>query len=74
MCFSTISSYEFFLTFTCNQAECFGVSIIKSWIDGGKWQANLKNFKNLKSFEKEDIKTALDYFAAFLFVKAMDRN
>ena len=28
---------DLFLTFTCNQAEHFGISVIKKWIDGNEW-------------------------------------
>ena len=35
---------DFFLTFTCNQSEHFGLLNIKRWLDGSSWENYFPNF------------------------------
>ena len=48
---------DYFLTYTCNQAEHFGVCNIKNWVDSGSWSKYYPtmNFDNLADFEKQEI-------------------
>ena len=46
---------SFFLTFTCNQAENFGVAPVKNWVDSSNWHENYPGFDKLKDYEKEEV-------------------
>lgn len=42
---------DYFLTFTCNQKEHFGMSKIKRWIYGNEWERYFPKFENLSDDE-----------------------
>ena len=46
---------DFFLTFTCNQREHFGMSHIKRWIDDSLWERNYPCFESFPIAEKAEI-------------------
>ena len=57
---------DFFLTFTCNQREHFGMKYIKRWIDGNLWEQNLHEFVNCTDEEKDEVRKGLKQSAAGL--------
>lgn len=59
----------FFLTFTVNQLEHFGVREIKRWIDGSKWKQFYDNFNDLSYEEKEEVKNGLEQAAAPILLR-----
>ncbi len=43
---------DFFLTFTCNQNDHFGMKFIKRWIDNDEWQKHFTLFDSYSHDEK----------------------
>ena len=41
---------DYFLTFTCNQREHFGMSHIKRWIDGHSWECHFPEFNSFTDY------------------------
>ncbi|MGB0405008.1 MAG: hypothetical protein ACPGDB_02325, partial [Fusobacterium sp.] len=51
---------HFFLTFTVNQLEHFGVKMIKKWVDGKDWNLFFKNKTNLTEYEFKNLQKSMD--------------
>ena len=60
---------HFFLTFTCNQAEHFGIAPIKGWLDGNKWKKYFPNYDFLSLDEQVEILRGLQQSAAVLLLR-----
>lgn len=60
---------DFFLTFTCNQSENFGISRIKQWIDSGKWRNLYPEYSMLSHDEKLEISRGQDQSASGLILR-----
>ena len=50
---------DYFVTYTCNQAEHFGVCNIKNWVDNGEWNDHYPEFHFLPDFGKKEIHEAV---------------
>ena len=51
---------DYFLTFTCNQSQHFGVCAVKNWVDSGDWKSYVYNWNdNLTKLEKDELRTAM---------------
>ena len=51
---------KYFLTFTCNQKEHFGIKKIREWLDDSKWQQSHPKFDSLSDHGKKVIKNAVE--------------
>ena len=60
---------DFFLTFTCNQSEHFGMSHIKRWIDDCFWERNYPSFESFSIAEKSEISRGLTQSASGLLLR-----
>lgn len=59
---------DFFMTFTCNQSENFGVSNIKRWLDGSSWEMYFPMFESYTFEEKAEISRGFEQSAAGLIL------
>ena len=59
--------FHFFLTFTANMKEHFGLSFIKQWIDGFGWTFNYDRYYFLSIDQQKEIRDALVQSAATIF-------
>ena len=64
MCITDVSQDGLFLTFTCNQKEHFGMSMIKRWLDDILWEKYFPSFESLTNEEKSEIRRALHQSAS----------
>ena len=62
--------FDFFLSFTCNMKQHFGVKPIKEWIDGSEWTTNFPGYDSLQEMEKEEIRKSLEQAASGLLLRA----
>ena len=69
MFISKISQDGFFLTFTCNQSEHFGLSRIKNWLDGKLWASYFPSYFSLSIDEQNEIATGLQQAASGLILR-----
>ena len=60
---------HFFLTFTVNQLEHFGVKNIKEWIDGYEWTSYFDGFEDFTLKERTYLKKSMDQAAAPLLLR-----
>ena len=60
---------DFFLTFTCNQSEHFGMAPIKKWLDSGLWKNNFPGFDTLSLWEQEEITKGMNQSAAGILLR-----
>lgn len=60
---------DYFLTFTCNQKQHFGVSKIKNWLDEEEWKKNYNNFESLTWWQKKEIEEAILQSSSSLFLR-----
>ena len=60
---------DFFLTFTCNQSEHFGMAPIKKWLDSGLWKNNFPCFDTLSLWEQEEITKGMNQSAAGILLR-----
>ena len=60
---------DFFLTFTCNQREHFGISHIKKWIDGHIWESYFPEFSSFTDYEKEEVRKGMKQSASGLLLR-----
>ena len=60
---------DFFLTFTCNQSEHFGMSHIKRWIDGTLWESNYPGLESFSLQDKAEISKGLKQSASGLLLR-----
>ena len=60
---------DFFLTFTCNQSEHFGISPIKNWLDGCLWEEYFPNFHFLSLEEQAEVGNGLNQSASGLILR-----
>ena len=60
---------DFFLTFTVNQAEHFGLKPIKKWIDGNDWKDEYPNYDILSEDEKLEVRRAVEESAAVYLLR-----
>ena len=59
---------DLFLTFNCNQADCFGLKDIQNWIDSGIWKKFYPNYFNCIHSVKNEINNEIEQSAALLFL------
>ena len=60
---------DLFLTFTCNQKEHFGMSMIKRWIDGQLWEQYFPNFETFRSDEQSEVRRGIHQSASGLLLQ-----
>ena len=60
---------HFFLTFTVNQLEHFGVKVVKQWIDGNIWTDYYEEYTDLTIKGKEIIRKAMHQAAAPILLR-----
>ena len=60
---------HFFLTFTVNQSEHFGIKHIKRWIDNLEWVSQFKDYVNLTPTGKQNIKKSMDLAGAPILLR-----
>ena len=60
---------DFFLTFTCNQSEHFGMAPIKKWLDSGLWKNNFPGFDTLSCWEQEEVTKGMNQSAAGILLR-----
>ena len=60
---------DFFLTFTCNQSEHFGMQRIKRWVDDCLWQVHFPMFERYSIEEKSEICKAMEQSSAGLILR-----
>ena len=59
---------DYFLTFTCNQKEHFGMSKIKRWLDDSLWEKNFPSYESFTTEEMSEIRKALHQSASGLIL------
>ena len=69
MCITDVSQDGLFLTFTCNQKEHFGMSMIKRWLDDILWEKYFPSFESFTNEEKSEIRRALNQSASGLILR-----
>ena len=57
------------MTFTCNQAEHFGISVIKKWIDGNEWKEHFPSYYVYNEDEQKEIYYGLQQAASGLLLR-----
>ena len=60
---------HFFLTFTVNQLEHFGVKNIKRWIDSEEWCKHVIGFSEFSKVERDKYKKGLQQAAAPILLR-----
>ena len=60
---------DFFLTFTCNQSEHFGVKNVKNWIDGNLWKDYFPEFHYFSLDQQIEIIRGVEQSAAGILLR-----
>ena len=61
--------FDYFLTFTANMSEHFGLSSIKQWLDSGDWIENFPDFHELLPHDQEELVDGMNQAAMGLFTR-----
>ena len=69
MCITDVSQDGLCLTFTCNQKEHFGMSMIKRWLDDSLWEKYFPSFESFTNDEQSEIRRALHQSASGLVLR-----
>ena len=65
-------SWDWFLTFTCNQKKHFGTAPIKNWLDDKEWTKHYPDYEYLNLTEKKEIDDALLQASAGLLLRVWE--
>ena len=60
---------NFFITFTVNQMEHFGVKKIKQWVDSTLWEKHYNNYTSLSFDERMEVRKSLEQAAAPILLR-----
>ena len=60
---------DFFLMFTCNQSEHFGMAPIKKWLDSGLWKIYFPGFNMLSHREQEEITKGMNQSSSGILLR-----
>ena len=60
---------DFFLTFTCNQSDHFGVSKVKNCPDSRDWEKYISGFDDLSDIEIKELRNGMEQSAGGLILR-----
>ena len=62
-------SFDYFITYTVNQKQHFGVKMIKIWVDSAEWEQHYPDFHILPKHEQKEIREAMIQASAGLLLR-----